>query len=32
VGLGLYALVWVLTPWQDGSIPLERALGGTHRV
>ena len=25
---GLYALVWVLTPWQDGTIPLERALGG----
>lgn len=28
VGLGVYALVWALTPWQDGSIPLERALGG----
>src|SRR5699024_7148379 len=23
----LYVLVWILTPWQDGSIPLERALG-----
>lgn len=29
VGLGVYALVWALTPWQDGSIPLERALSGT---
>lgn len=32
VGLGVYALVWILTPWQDGSIPLERALGGTPRA
>ncbi len=28
LGVGLYAVVWVLTPWQDGSIPLEQALGG----
>ena len=28
VGLGLYCIVWLLTPWQDGSIPLERALRG----
>jgi phage shock protein C len=28
VGIGLYAAVWLLTPWQDGSIPLERAVGG----
>lgn len=28
VGVGLYALVWALTPWQDGTIPAERALGG----
>lgn len=28
LGVGAYALVWVLTPWQDGSIPLERALRG----
>jgi len=28
LGVGAYLLVWVLTPWQDGSIPLERALEG----
>lgn len=28
VGLGAYLVAWVLTPWQDGSIPVERALGG----
>ena len=28
LGVGAYLLVWVLTPWQDGSIPLERALAG----
>jgi phage shock protein C len=28
VGLALYLLVWALTPWQDGSIPLERFLDG----
>lgn len=27
LGVGAYLVVWVLTPWQDGSIPLERALG-----
>lgn len=27
VGVVLYVIVWILTPWQDGSIPLERALG-----
>lgn len=21
-----YVVVWVLTPWQDGTIPAERAL------
>lgn len=26
VGVGLYVVVWALTPWQDGSIPLERFL------
>ncbi|TLP74360.1 PspC domain-containing protein [Nesterenkonia sphaerica] len=31
VGLGLYLLVWVLTPWQDGSIPLERMLENQRR-
>ncbi|WP_218221584.1 PspC domain-containing protein [Nesterenkonia sp. Act20] len=28
LGLGAYLLVWVVMPWQDGSIPLERALEG----
>ncbi|TLP95198.1 PspC domain-containing protein [Nesterenkonia salmonea] len=28
IGLGLYLLLWALTPWQDGSIPLERVLNG----
>ncbi len=28
VGIGLYFVVWVLTPWQDGSIPLERLIKG----
>lgn len=27
VGWGLYAVIWVLTPNQTGSIPLERWLG-----
>jgi phage shock protein C len=26
VGLGLYLVIWALTPWQDGSIPLEQVL------
>lgn len=26
ISWGLYALIWALTPWQDQSIPLERAL------
>jgi phage shock protein PspC (stress-responsive transcriptional regulator) len=28
LGVGAYLVVWSLTPWQDGTIPLERALGG----
>ncbi|TWC03355.1 phage shock protein C (PspC) family protein [Brevibacterium jeotgali] len=28
VGIGLYVVVWVLLPWQDGTIPLERLFGG----
>lgn len=28
VGVGLYAVVWVLTPWRNGNIPLEQLLGG----
>lgn len=31
LGLGAYLLVWVLTPWQDGSIPLEQVFGGRPR-
>ena len=26
VGVGAYIVVWILTPWQNGSIPLERWL------
>lgn len=29
-GFGLYLLVWLLTPWTTGSIPLERFLDGWH--
>lgn len=29
-GFGLYLLVWVLTPWRTGTIPLERFLDGWH--
>ena len=28
LGVGAYVVAWVLTPWQDGSIPVEQALGG----
>lgn len=28
VGIGLYVVIWALTPWQDGSIPVEQLLGG----
>ncbi len=27
---GLYAIIWLLTPWRDNSIPLERLLGGNQ--
>lgn len=26
IGVGAYVVAWILTPWQDGSIPLERFL------
>ncbi|WP_022870407.1 PspC domain-containing protein [Yaniella halotolerans] len=26
VGIVLYLIIWILTPWQDGRIPLERSL------
>lgn len=29
LGVGAYLMVWLLTPWQDGRIPLERLIG--HR-
>lgn len=32
LGVGAYLVVWVLTPWQDGSIPLERVLSGGRRA
>ena len=28
LGLGAYLVAWVLLPWQDGSIPLQKVLGG----
>lgn len=26
VGVLLYVVLWAITPWQDGSIPLERSI------
>lgn len=26
IGLGLYLVGWLLLPWQDGTIPLERLI------
>ena len=26
IGVGAYVVVWILTPWQNGSIPLERFI------
>ncbi len=31
LGLGTYLVAWLLLPWQDGSIPLERLLSRTNR-
>lgn len=28
LGVGAYVAAWALTPWQDGSIPLEQTFGG----
>jgi len=28
IGVGTYLVAWLLLPWQDGSIPLERAFPG----
>lgn len=30
LGWILYAIVWLLTPWRDNSIPLERMLNSNH--
>lgn len=27
LGFGAYLVAWILTPWQDGRIPLEQVLG-----
>lgn len=29
LGVGAYLVAWVLTPWEDGTIPAERALTGS---
>lgn len=29
LGVGAYLVAWALTPWQDGSVPLERVFGGS---
>lgn len=26
IGVGAYLVVWILTPWQDGRIPLEQSM------
>ncbi|WP_010523821.1 PspC domain-containing protein [Nesterenkonia sp. F] len=31
VGIGAYLVIWLLTPWQDGRIPLQQILGGAPR-
>ncbi|MGP9695753.1 PspC domain-containing protein [Brachybacterium sp. AOP25-B2-12] len=31
LGVGAYVLAWALLPWQDTSIPLQRALDGLAR-
>lgn len=28
LGVVAYLIAWLLLPWQDGSIPLQRLLGG----
>ena len=28
LGVGAYLAVWALPPWEDGTVPAERALGG----
>jgi phage shock protein C len=31
LGIGAYLVVWLLLPWQDGSIALERILSASRR-
>lgn len=31
LGWVLYAVIWIITPWRDKSIPLERMLGSNRR-
>ena len=28
LGIGAYLVAWILTPWQDNSIPLQQVFGG----
>ncbi|MCO1339072.1 hypothetical protein BJH93_09245 [Kocuria polaris] len=28
IGIGAYIVAWLLLPWQDGSIPLEKLING----
>ena len=28
IGVAVYLAVWAVTPWQDGSIPLEQTVAG----
>ncbi|GAA4479831.1 hypothetical protein GCM10023190_23620 [Enteractinococcus fodinae] len=30
LGWGIYAIVWLITPWRDNSIPLERMLSSNR--
>jgi phage shock protein PspC (stress-responsive transcriptional regulator) len=32
LGIGAYLVVWILTPWQDGRIPLERVFGSRRNL
>ena len=31
LGWVLYAVIWIITPWRDNSIPLERMLSSNRR-
>ncbi|MFC7401123.1 PspC domain-containing protein [Citricoccus sp. GCM10030269] len=31
IGIGAYIVAWILLPWQDNTIPLERVFPGTQR-